>query len=179
VGPDFIANSALLTRAFRFASAAHSGSRSRGDTTIAHPVEVARLVRAHASDELVAAALLHDVLEDTTVTRDELEEEFGADIARLVGELSEDETIEEYAERKARLRAQVVAAGRDAALIFLADKLATLTAEGAGGAEPIEPARLAHYRETLESLSGSYPDLPFIADVRHALRNAPRRADPA
>jgi GTP pyrophosphokinase len=174
VQPDFVANSALLARAYRFASAAHSGSRSRGDTTIDHPVAVARLVRAHVPDELVAAALLHDVLEDTTVTRPELEDEFGADIARLVAQLSEDDGIEDYAERKALLRAQVVAAGREAALIFLADKLATLSASRENAAEPIAPARLAHYRDTLALLSSVYPDLPFIAELRHALRNAQR-----
>jgi (p)ppGpp synthase/HD superfamily hydrolase len=179
VEPEFTESSALLSRVYRFASAAHSGIRSRGHTTIDHPVAVAKLVRAHGSDEQVAAALLHDVLEDTTVTREELEEQFGANIAQLVAQLSEDGGIEDYSERKAMLRAQVVAAGREAALIFLADKLATLTATAESGAEPIEPERLAHYRYTLALLSGVYPDLPFVAEVRHALRNAPRRPDPA
>jgi guanosine-3',5'-bis(diphosphate) 3'-pyrophosphohydrolase len=87
--PDFIARSELLGRAYRFAFAAHEGERSRGKTRIEHPTAVARLlVRQGADDQLVAAALLHDVLEDTTVTREELEREFGPDIAQLVAELS-------------------------------------------------------------------------------------------
>jgi (p)ppGpp synthase/HD superfamily hydrolase len=173
--PDFVERSALLGRAYRFARAAHGGSRSRDDTTIDHPVAVASIVREHASDEVVAAALLHDVLEATTFTRQELEDQFGARIAGLVAQLSEDAAIEDYMERKARLRAEVANAGEDAALIFLADKLARLEAldETQAG---IEPPRLAHYRDTLELLSNAYPELPLIPDLRHALRNAARKS---
>jgi guanosine-3',5'-bis(diphosphate) 3'-pyrophosphohydrolase len=169
--PDFIARSELLDRAYRFAFAAHEGERSRGKTRIDHPAAVARLlVRQGADDQLVAAALLHDVLEDTTVTREELELEFGAEIAEFVAELTEDPAIEAYADRKAHLREQVAEAGEEAATIFLADKLASLQRLEAAQ-EAVSPATLGHYRETLVLLSRTYPDLPFIADVRHALRN--------
>jgi (p)ppGpp synthase/HD superfamily hydrolase len=173
VPPDFVERSALLGRAYRFARAAHEGSRSRDDTTIDHPVAVARLVREHADDEIVAVALLHDVLEATTVSREELEEQFGARIAGLVAQLSEDAAVEDYAERKALLRAQVTDAGEDAALIFAADKLARLEVLDATQGS-LEPARLAHYRETLALLSNAYPELPLIAELRHALRNTAR-----
>ena len=169
--PDFIARSELLDRAYRFARAAHEGERSRGETRIDHPTEVARLLaRRGAEDETVAAALLHDVLEDTTVTREELEREFGPGIAELVASVSEDPSIGDYADRKAQLREQVADAGEEAATIFLADKLATLnrleeTQQG------LPPAKLDHYRETAALLADRYPDLPFVAEVRHALRN--------
>jgi (p)ppGpp synthase/HD superfamily hydrolase len=170
--PDFIARSDLLERAYQLALAAHEGERSRGKTRIDHPVAVARLlVRQGADDQTVAAALLHDVLEDTTVTREELEQEFGLGVAELVAELTEDESIDAYADRKAQLRQQVAAAGERAATIFLADKLARLQALEATG-QGLAPARLAHYRETVALLFRAYPDLPFIAEVRHALRNA-------
>jgi guanosine-3',5'-bis(diphosphate) 3'-pyrophosphohydrolase len=172
--PSFVARSELLGRAYSFARDAHEGSRSRRGTVIAHPVAVARLVRPHAGDELVAVALLHDVLEDTTVTQQELEDEFGSRIAELVAGLSEDEGIEDYAQRKSLLRAQVAAAGEGAALVFLADKLARMNALGEDAVERIEPAKLEHYRATLAKLSGVYSDLPFVAELRHALRNAPR-----
>src|SRR4029077_14834656 len=114
--PDFIARSDLLERAYRFALAAHEGERSRGETRIDHPTAVARLlVRQGADDQTVAAALLHDVLEDTTVTRAELEEEVGMAVAGLVAELTEDESIGAYADRKAHLRQQVADAGEQAA----------------------------------------------------------------
>ena len=120
---------------------------------------------------MVAVALLHDVLEDTTITREDLEGEFGPEIAGLVADLSEDASIDAYADRKAHLREQVAAAGEEAATIFLADKLARLQTLEATGQRP-SPETLAHYRESLALLSTLYPDLPFIPEVRHALRNA-------
>jgi (p)ppGpp synthase/HD superfamily hydrolase len=170
--PDFIPRSDLLERAYRFALDAHEGERSRGKTRIDHPIAVATLLqRQGADDHMVATALLHDVLEDTTVARGELEAEFGPAIAGLVAALSEDASIDEYTARKARLRNQVADAGEEAATIFLADKLARLQGLEATQ-QGLSPARLDHYRETVAQLSRTYPDLPFTADVRHALRNA-------
>jgi guanosine-3',5'-bis(diphosphate) 3'-pyrophosphohydrolase len=170
--PDFVARSELLERAYRFARDAHEGERSRGATRIDHPTAVARLlVLQGAEDQVVAAALLHDVLEDTTVTRPELEEEFGPAIAGLVAGLTEDASIDDYEERKAHLRAHVAASGEDAATIFLADKLARLYRLDATG-HGLSPARLRHYRETVALLAATYPDIPFIAELRHSLRNA-------
>jgi (p)ppGpp synthase/HD superfamily hydrolase len=172
--PDFIARSGLLDRAYRFALAAHEGARSRGGTHIEHPIAVARLLdRQGADDQTIAVAVLHDVLEDTTVTREELEGEFGPAIADRVAQLTEDAAIDDYAARKARLREQVAAAGQGAATIFLADKLARLRALEATE-QGLSPAKLDHYRKTLAQLSRAYPDLPFIAEVRHALRSARR-----
>jgi (p)ppGpp synthase/HD superfamily hydrolase len=169
--PDFIARSDLVERTYRFALAAHEGERSRGETRIDHPLAVARLlVLQGADDQLVAAALLHDVLEDTTVTQEELEGEFGAAIAALVAGLSEDASIDAYADRKAHLRRQVAGGGERAATIFLADKLARLNELDATG-QALPPAKLAHYRETVALLSQTHPDLPFVAEARHALRN--------
>jgi (p)ppGpp synthase/HD superfamily hydrolase len=171
---DFIARSDLRDRAYRFALAAHEGERSRSETRIDHPSAVARLLaRRGADDEMVAVALLHDVLEDTAVTHAELAAEFGSAIADRVAELSEDASIGDYAERKARLRRQVADAGEAAATIFLADKLAGLNRMDASG-QRLSPATLDHYRQTVALLSSAYPDLPFVAEVRHALRNAGR-----
>ena len=168
--PESIGQSELLDRAWRFAYAAHEGERSRGDTRIEHPTAVALLLlREHAAEDVVAAALLHDVLEDTTVDRDELEGSFGAGIAHLVARLSEDASIEDYAERKAHLREQVARGGADAALIFLADKLARLNALG-GPVSALPALKLEHYRRTLELLSRAHPELPFIEEL--ALRLA-------
>jgi (p)ppGpp synthase/HD superfamily hydrolase len=170
--PDFIARSDLLERTYRFALAAHEGERSRGETRIDHPTAVARLLaRQGADDQMLAAALLHDVLEDTTVTREELDGEFGSAIAELVAGLTEDASIGAYADRKAHLRQQVADAGERAATIFMADKLARLQALDATR-QGLPPAKFDHYRETVALLSGTYPDLPLITEVRHALRNA-------
>jgi (p)ppGpp synthase/HD superfamily hydrolase len=167
--PDMRERSELVHRAWVFACAAHEGDRSRGDTRVEHPLAVAKLLaREGARDDLVAAALLHDVLEDTTVSHAELEAAFGADIANLVAQVSEDPSIDDYGERKAQLRARVDAAGEDAALIFLADKLAQLQALESPAAT-MAPGKLDHYRKTLALLRQSYPDLPFIDELSRRL----------
>jgi hypothetical protein len=86
---------------------------------------------------------------------------------------SEDPSIDEYATRKRHLRRQVANAGPDAALIFLADKLANVEALAASGS-PIEPAKLEHYRATLMLLSTAYPEIEVAAQLSHALRSIPR-----
>jgi GTP diphosphokinase / guanosine-3',5'-bis(diphosphate) 3'-diphosphatase len=76
----------LLTRAVHFAATAHEGQRRRsGEDFIRHPLEVAKLcAQLHLDDQTVAAALLHDVVEDTGVELDDLRSEFGDEIAQLV-----------------------------------------------------------------------------------------------
>lgn len=77
---------AFISKAFRFAAEAHDGQvRESGEPYFQHPFEVACVLADMELDVVtVAAALLHDVLEDTTVTRDELEAAFGADVTSLV-----------------------------------------------------------------------------------------------
>lgn len=162
------ARSDLIDRAWQFACAAHEGERSRGTTRIEHPAAVAALLMGqNCSDELVAAALLHDVIEDTTVSRQEIEDAFGSAIASLVTALSEDPAIDDYAERKSQLRRQVVCDGDDAALIFLADKLARMQVIGDPGSLPEH--KLTHYRETLRTIARAYPRLPFIDELARRL----------
>ena len=76
----------LLGRAFRFAAAAHDGQQRRsGEDFIHHPYGVALILASLKLDEeTIAAALLHDVVEDTETTLDEVKEEFGEEIAKLV-----------------------------------------------------------------------------------------------
>ena len=72
---------------------------------------------------MLAAALLHDVVEDSETTLDELRELFGDEVAGLVGALTDDESIDSYRERKAEHRERVAAAPPDALAIYGADKL--------------------------------------------------------
>ena len=76
----------LLVRAFRYAATAHADQQRRsGEEFILHPYAVARIcAELHLDDETIAAALLHDVVEDTGVTLDELASEFGDGVAQLV-----------------------------------------------------------------------------------------------
>src|SRR4026208_278584 len=76
----------LLTRAFRFAAAAREGSQRRsGEDFINHPWGAAKIcAELHLDEQTIAAALLHDVVEDTGADLEEVRSEFGPDIAQLV-----------------------------------------------------------------------------------------------
>ena len=76
----------LVDRAYALAEAAHNGQRRRsGEPYICHPLNVARiLVELGMDSESIAAALMHDVAEDTAVTIDEIRQKFGAQVALLV-----------------------------------------------------------------------------------------------
>jgi (p)ppGpp synthase/HD superfamily hydrolase len=84
----------LEDRAHAFAAKAHASIDQRrkytGEPYIVHPVAVAALVRSVPhTPEMVAAAYLHDVVEDTPVTIEEIEREFGSQVAELVGWLTD------------------------------------------------------------------------------------------
>ena len=76
----------LLSRAYDFSVAAHgSQTRESGDPYYLHPVEVAGILTDMKLDaDTIATALLHDTVEDTLATLEQIEGQFGADIARLV-----------------------------------------------------------------------------------------------
>jgi guanosine-3',5'-bis(diphosphate) 3'-pyrophosphohydrolase len=125
------ARSELIARALAKASAEHAGqvrTGSGGLPYIEHPRMVAAtLAERGYRDEVLAAALLHDVVEDSDTTVEDLRGEFGEEIAALVDTLSDDESIAGYRDRKDEHRARVGAADGDALPIYAADKLANMT----------------------------------------------------
>ena len=173
--PDFVAGSALLEGAYEMAISAHHGPRSRGDTRIDHPVAVARLLHENEFPEvIVAAALLHDVIEDTDTELDEIEAQFGAEVADLVGEMTEDATIAAYRERKAEHRGRV-AGNSCVAAIYAADKLAKVRMLNERGEHP-DGERLEHYRQTLVELRAAEPSLPFLSELAEELERLAERS---
>ena len=101
----------------------------RPGKTIEHPIAVATLLADDGQPPLVViAGILHDVLEDTDATPNELDLAVGPNVARLVSALSEDPSIRRYRKRKSALRRQIVDAGPAAAAVSLADKVAKLRA---------------------------------------------------
>jgi (p)ppGpp synthase/HD superfamily hydrolase len=172
----FIEHSPLTREALKLASRWHEGqTRDIGDIPfVTHPVEVACLLHeAGYADEVVAAGVLHDVLEDTEVTRGELEQRFGPRVAELVAAVSEDPSIEDRAERKAALRAQVAAAGEDAAGVFAADKISK-TRElrkraRRGRFDRRDRAKLEHYEASLDLLSAALPGSQLVERLRAEL----------
>jgi guanosine-3',5'-bis(diphosphate) 3'-pyrophosphohydrolase len=119
--------SALVRRAYEVASEAHAGqtrNASGGRPYIDHPVAVAaQLLERGLSDEVLAAALLHDVVEDSELEIPDIREAGGSRVAELVAVLSDDESLDSYEERKREHRERVEAAGPDALAIYVADKL--------------------------------------------------------
>jgi len=129
---DAAARSELVARALAKARTEHAGqirNGSGGLPYIEHPRMVAATLAARDYDEAtLAAALLHDVVEDSDTTVDELRAEFGDEIADLVAALSDDESIESYRDRKDEHRRRVAAVDDDDALaIYAADKLTNMT----------------------------------------------------
>jgi hypothetical protein len=136
-------------RAIAFLIDAYAGVRTKPGKGLPHAQAVADVLRDGGyGTEVQLAGLLHDVVEDTDRTIDDVEREFGPAIARLVDQLTEDEAITTYGPRKRALRDQVQAAGSPALDIAVADKIATLRHAVLTGT-PVRVRKLDHYRATL------------------------------
>ena len=149
----------MAQAALEFASARHADQYREIDDApfIVHPIEVGSLLHADGQpDEVIAAGLLHDLLEKTQTTGAELQRRFGASIARLVESVSDDPSIDDYESRKRELRDRVAHAGSNTVAIFTADKiskvreLALLPTSSLD--ETTTRAKLAHYRASLKML---------------------------
>ena len=91
-----------IEKAVLFATKAHAGAFRKGTNRpyILHPIEAMSIVMKFTEDEdVIAAAVLHDTLEDTSVTREQLEIEFGSRVATLVASVSEDKKKDRPAEK--------------------------------------------------------------------------------
>jgi (p)ppGpp synthase/HD superfamily hydrolase len=132
--------SPLIDAALIFAAQAHKNQRRKGTDVpyIVHPVGVMLTLQAagEADPELLAAALLHDTLEDAGATLDELRERFGARVAALVEGASEPFARDELWEtRKRHTVEHLRTAPRDVQLVAAADKLHNLSSMVRGYAE--------------------------------------------
>ena len=126
----------LLDRAIIFAVRAHAGTerRGKGYPYIVHPLEAVEIVSTMTADqELLAAAALHDTVEDTGVTVEQLRAEFGDRVAALVEEESDkfEEGVSEADSWHTRKRAAIERlskASREAKMVALGDKLSNMRA---------------------------------------------------
>ncbi|MCL2675371.1 MAG: HD domain-containing protein [Firmicutes bacterium] len=118
----------MIHEAIEFAAIMHDGQKRKGTNTpyIVHPMEVMYyLVLEGADKDTVTAGILHDVVEDTPVTIDEIESRFGRPVAELVGYETEDKS-KIWAERKKETILRLKDAPEGAMLICAADKLCNL-----------------------------------------------------
>src|SRR5438105_12522613 len=166
----------LLTRAFRFAARAHEGQQRRsGEGFIHHPWGAAKICAELRLDEqTIAAALLHDVVEDTDTDIKEVRAEFGDEIAQLVEGVTKLTRIQFQSREQAEAenyRKMIVAMAQDVRVILikLADRLHNMrTIEYLGKQKQVQKSRetlevyapLAH-RLGLNKLKWELEDLAF------------------
>ncbi|MFZ5635691.1 MAG: RelA/SpoT family protein [Pseudomonadota bacterium] len=142
-----------LIRAWRVGAAAHAGqTRKSGEPYITHPVAAATVLAEQGVDlETLVAAILHDTIEDTPLTREEIAAEFGVTVAELVEGVTKLDKLHFRDRREAdaeSFRKMMLAMALDlrVILIKLADRLHNMRTLGAQSAE----ARMRIARETLE-----------------------------
>jgi myo-inositol-1(or 4)-monophosphatase len=126
----------LLDRAIVFAVRAHAGTerRGKGFPYIVHPMEAVEIVATMTRDqELLAAAVLHDTVEDTDVTIEQIRDEFGDRVAALVASESENKDCgvskeESWHARKQDSIERLSSASLDSKIVALGDKLSNMRA---------------------------------------------------
>ncbi len=165
----------LISRAYSLAAASHNGKmRLTGDPYIVHPLAVAyKLAEMGAHINVVAAGLLHDVIEDSEVTLEEVQEQFGDDIAGLVDSVTKLKKVkyqgaDRYVEN---MRKMFLAMASDVRVVFIkfADRLhnlKTLYAQPQNKRERIAKESLEIYapiagRLGMNELKGELEDLSF------------------
>jgi (p)ppGpp synthase/HD superfamily hydrolase len=183
--------SPLVGEAFELAQTAHAGqirNGSGGRPYIEHPLTVAeQLAGLDCADAVLAAALLHDVVEESEIGVGQIRGRFGEEVADLVAALTDAEEIESYVRRKEVHRAAVEAAGREALIIYAADKLANIRAlrpvyaeqgeaVGADLKAPLD-VKVEVWEADVEMLRSAYPELPFLRELEMELSRL--RADRA
>jgi guanosine-3',5'-bis(diphosphate) 3'-pyrophosphohydrolase len=177
-------NLPLLFDALAFAAEKHRHQRRKdvhASPYINHPIALARVLAVEGGvddPEILAAALLHDTVEDTQTTAAELRERFGNRVAGIVLEVTDDRTLPK-AERK---RAQIEHAAHlsaDAKLVKLADKICNLRDIAAHPPHEWSVARQADYfdwaKRVVDQVRGRHDELEALFDAAFAARPSPPR----
>jgi guanosine-3',5'-bis(diphosphate) 3'-pyrophosphohydrolase len=170
---------ALLLKALAFAAHKHRDQRRKdaeASPYINHPIALADVLvnEGGVTDvEVLCAALLHDTVEDTATTPEELERSFGPRVARIVAEVTDDKTLPK-AERK-RLQVEHAASiSREAKLVKLADKICNLRDVAAHPPAQWSLERRREYFEwaksVVERLRGVHPRLEAAFDAAYEHR---------
>lgn len=156
-------NLVLILKAANFAADKHRGQlRKEAESTayINHPLQVARILAEEggvSDPEIIAAALLHDTIEDTETTQSELAAHFGVRVASMVAEVTDDKSILDKDERK---RMQVVNApskSPGAALVKLADKTSNVRDVGTRPAAGWSEERRLQYLDWAKKVVDALP----------------------
>lgn len=163
-----------LTRAALFAARAHAGQTRKGaaaEPYVNHVIEVAAILAEHgAPEEAILAGLLHDTVEDTETTPADLEHAFGATVAGLVAEATDDKALPKELRKAAQVKH---APDRTAAakMLKLADKIANLRAISESPPASWNHARRVEYvgwaGRVASGLKGANPGLDALFEATY------------
>ena len=172
---------ALLLKALAFAAHKHRDQRrtdAEASPYINHPIALADVLvnEGGITDvEVLCAALLHDTVEDTDTTREELADNFGSRIARIVAEVTDDKNLDK-AERKRLQVEHAPGLSSEAKLVKLADKTCNLRDVAVRPPAKWDLARRHEYFEwakrVVDGLRGVHPRLEAAFDAAYARRPA-------
>lgn len=170
----------LLIRALTFAANKHRNQRRKNVDAfpyINHPISLVNILcnEGHVTDvTVICAALLHDTVEDTETTAEELLNEFGQEISRIVMEVTDDQTI---TVRQKRKQLQIEHASRiseQARLLKLADKISNLRDLAVDPPPTWSLARRREYfdwsKQVIDQLRGTHPQLEELFDEAYSRR---------
>ena len=170
---------ALLLRALAFAAHKHRDQRRKdaeASPYINHPIALAEVLAGEggiADVEVLAAALLHDTIEDTDTSFEELEREFGGRIAGMVAEVTDDKKLEK-AERKRLQIEHAAGISPGAKLVKLADKICNLrdVADRPPAQWGLERRReyFEWAKKVIDQLRGAHPGLEATFDAAYRLK---------
>lgn len=171
----------LLVKALAFAAGKHRNQRRKDPDAspyINHPIALANVLANEAGvddERVLIAAILHDTLEDTETTEQELAREFGQEIALIVLEVTDDKSLPK-AERKQLQVEHAPAISHRAKLVKLADKICNLRDIAASPPAGWSIGRKQEYfdwaKAVVEGLRGAHPELERLFD--EAYRDRPR-----
>lgn len=174
--PSFAQNLPVTRSAIAFAQEHHGAQRRSGDRApfLMHLLEVASYLKlSNYPDHVVAAAVLHDVLEDTDVDRAQLESQFGREVSELVALVSDDPGIKDEEQRKDVVRDRVRHAGGYALVVYAADKVSKARELRMLLASEMDPdeatVKLRRYRKSLEMLEQTIPGNRVVELLRFEL----------
>ena len=168
----------LLVKAMSFAAQKHKDQRRKGKDAppyINHPIDLAEVLVniGNVTDvKAICAALLHDTIEDTRTTREELTEIFGAEISDIVMEVTDDKSLCKAARKQAQID-HAMHLSKQARAVKLADKICNL-GDVATSPPNWSLARRQRYfdwaKNVIDGLRGEWNDLEAEFDRRYLLR---------
>ena len=167
----------MLSRALRFAALKHRRQRRKdaeASPYINHPIAVLSILSEEAavdSTHVLCAAVLHDTIEDTETSAEELEAAFGPDVLQTVLAVTDDKALPK-AERKRQQILRASSASHEARLVKLADKIANLRDLADQPPHDWDAARRLAYcswaMDVIDQLRGTHAELERLFDLAHA-----------